>query len=481
MGDDLSRLDAIAQADLVRTRKASPLELVDAAIDRIERLNPKLNAVIHPFFDRARDQARRNALPDGPFRGVPFLLKDLFGHTEGDPMHFGARFLKESDFRVPHDSYLAAKFRAAGLVFLGRTNVPELGILPATESAAYGPARNPWNLDHSTGGSSGGSAAAVAAGMVPCAHGNDGGGSIRIPASECGLVGLKPSRGRTSFGPDLGVAVGGLGVEGVLSRTVRDTAAMIDVAQGYMPGDPYTAPPPARPCRDEVGAPPGRLRVGVMTTSPMGMTPVHAECVKAAEQTARLLRELGHDVEPSHPAALDDFEVGRHFSVMYAVQIVGTLAALERLGGRTLGPADVDAFNWELASLGRNISVAQYLETQDWIDGFTRRMASWWADGFDLLVTPTLPEPPPPIGWFAPDPTEPTITGLRASGFACWTSPFNMTGQPGISLPLHWTPDGLPVGVQLVAAYGREDLLVRVAAQVEQAAPWIDRRPPLFG
>ena len=294
-------------------------------------------------------------------------------------------------------------------------------------------------------------------------------------------MGLKPSRGRTSYGPDPGVAVGGLGVEGVLSRTVRDTAAMLDVAQGYMPGDPYTAPPPARSYRNEVGAPTGRLRVGVMTTSPMGITPVHAECVKAAEQTARLLRELGHDVEPSHPAALDDFEVGRHFSVMYAVQIVGTLAALERLSGKTLGPEDVDTFNWELASLGRNISVAQYLETQDWIDGVTRRMASWWADGFDLLVTPTLPEPPPPIGYFAPDPTEPTITGLRASGFACWTSPFNMTGQPGISLPLHWTPDGLPVGVQLVAAYGREDLLVRIAAALEQAAPWIDRRPPLFG
>ena len=252
---------------------------------------------------------------------------------------------------------------------------------------------------------------------------------------------------------------------------------MLDVAQGYMPGDPYTAPPPARPYRDEVGASPGRLRVGVMTTSPMGATPVHPECVKAAEQTARLLVELGHDVEPSHPAALDDFEVARHFSVMYAVQIVGTLAALERLSGRTLGPADVDAFNWELAALGRNISVAQYLETQDWIDGFTRRTAAWWATASACSSRRRCPSRRRRSGTCA-DPTRPD-RGLRRQR-PCWT-PFNMTGQPAVSLPLHWTPNGLPVGVQLVAAYGREDLLVRIAAALEQAAPWADRRPPLYG
>jgi amidase len=201
--------------------------------------------------------------------------------------------------------------------------------------------------------------------------------------------------------------------------------------------------------------------------------------VRAAESTARLLGELGHRVEPAHPAALDDYETGRHFSVMYAVQLVGTMSALERLAGRPLGQEDFDPFNWELAALGRVISVGQYLETEGWIGDFTRRLASWWTDGFDLLLTPTLPEPPPPLGWFKPDPTDPTSTGLRASGFACWTSPFNMSGQPAVSLPLHWTPDGLPVGVQLVAGYGREDLLIRVAAQLEQAAPWADRRPPI--
>jgi amidase len=480
MPDDLSRLDGVAQAELVRTRKASPAELVDAAIDRIERVNPKLNAVIHRFFERAREQARDGALPDGPFRGVPFLLKDLFGHTQGDPMHFGARFLKESDFRVPHDSYLAGKFRAAGLVFLGRTNVPELGILPTTESDAYGPARNPWNPEHSTGGSSGGSAAAVASGMVPAAHANDGGGSIRIPASECGLVGLKPSRGRTSFGPDIGVGVGGLGAEGVVTRTVRDTAALLDVAQGYMPGDPYTAPPPARPYRDEIGASPGRLRIGVMTTSPAGSTAVHPECLRAAEQGGRLLAELGHTVDAGHPDALDDLEVGRHFSVMYAVQLVGTMTFFERLVGRPLVASDFDPFNWALSELGRGLSVAQYLETEEWIAVFTRRVAAWWSAGFDLLLTPTLPEPPPRLGYFKPDAVDPTSTGLRASAFASFTSPFNMTGQPAITLPLHWSADGLPVGVQLVAAYGREDLLLRVAAQLESAAPWKDRRPAIY-
>jgi len=479
MADDFSRMDAVAQAELVRTRKASPAELVDAAITAIERLNPQLNAVIHRFFDRARAEARSGKLPDGPFRGVPFLLKDLFGHAAGDPMHCGTRFLRDADFRVPHDSYLAGKFRAAGLVFVGRTNVPELGILPATEPDAYGPTRNPWNPDHSTGGSSGGSAAAVASGMVPVAHANDGGGSIRIPASECGLVGLKPSRGRSSFGPDLGDAVGGLGVEGVVSRSVRDTAVMLDAIQGYMPGDPYTAPPPRRPYRDEVGASPGRLRVGMMTASPAGATPVHAECIRAAEQAGRLLAELGHTVEPAHPAALDEIEVSRHFSVMYAVQLVGTIRAFETLLGRPLTAEDLDPVNWGLAELGRAVPVGEYLETVDWMHGFTRRLAQWWADGFDLLVTPTLPVPPPQLGYFRPDPTDPMITGLRAAGFSCWTSPFNLTGQPAVSLPLHWTPDGLPVGVQLVAAYGSEDLLVRTAAQLEQAAPWKDRRPPI--
>ena len=246
MHDTLARLDAIAQADLVRRREVSPLELTEAAIARIVRVNPQLNAVIHPRFDAARAEARAVVPGSAPLAGVPFLVKDFLCLTEGDPIHLGTRVLRDAGMRAPHDSYLTQKLRAAGLVILGRTNTPELGTLPTTEPDAYGPTRNPWNLGHSTGGSSGGSAAAVAAGLVAAAHANDGGGSIRIPASECGLVGLKPSRGRTSFGPEMGDGIGGLVCEGVVTRSVRDTAALLDAMAGRMPGDPYSAPPPKR-------------------------------------------------------------------------------------------------------------------------------------------------------------------------------------------------------------------------------------------
>src|SRR5881296_2063993 len=268
MSDELAFLDATAQADLVQRRKVSPVELVDAAIARIERLDRELNAVIIPLFEKARAQAASPALPNGFFRGVPFLLKDIICHSAGDPYHAGMKLLRKLGWVEHEDTHLVAKFRAAGLVFLGRTNTPELGTLPTTEPDAYGPTRNPWDTGRSSGGSSGGSAAAVASGMVPAAHGNDGGGSIRIPASACGLVGLKPSRGRTSFGPDLGDALGGLVGEGVLTRSVRDTAAILDAIAGAMPGDPYTAPPPARPYREEVGRKPGKLRVGVLSRAP---------------------------------------------------------------------------------------------------------------------------------------------------------------------------------------------------------------------
>jgi len=263
MTDDLSHLDATAQAELVRSGQASPLELVDAAIERIERVNPELNAVITPLFDTARAQATSDRLPDGPLRGVPFVLKDLACHSAGDPFHEGMAFLKGRGWSEPEDTALAARFRAAGLITVGKTNTPELGILPTTEPQAHGPTRNPWDTSRSTGGSSGGSAAAVAAGLVPVGHANDGGGSIRIPASECGLVGLKPSRARVSSGPEFGDVMGGLTCELVVSRSVRDTATVLDAVHGMEPGDPYTAPEPARPYLDEVGADAGRLRIGV--------------------------------------------------------------------------------------------------------------------------------------------------------------------------------------------------------------------------
>src|SRR5213080_878779 len=277
MSDELATLDATAQAELVRRGKLSPSALVDAAIARVEAVNPKLNAVIIPLFEKARAQAASPNLPRGPFRGVPFLLKDLLAYSADDPHHMGTRLLKRLGFVAPHDSNTAARLRAAGFVFLGKTNTPELGTLPTTEPDAYGPTRNPWDPSRSTGGSSGGSAAAVAAGLVPAAHANDGGGSIRIPASECGLVGLKPTRGRTSLGPDAGESWAGAVAEHVVTRSVRDTAAVLQAVAGPMPGDPYAASTPRRPFTDEVGADPGRLRIGVLTEAPGAMVETHPD------------------------------------------------------------------------------------------------------------------------------------------------------------------------------------------------------------
>jgi len=480
MADAFAALDATGQAELVRGGDASPAELVDAAIARIECLNPTLNAVITPLFDKARQQARARDLPAGPFRGVPFVLKDLLGYTAGDPLHMGTRVLRDAGFTAPHDAYLAHKLRAAGFVFVGRTNTPELGTLPTTEPDAYGPTRNPWDTGRSTGGSSGGSAAAVASGMVPAGHANDGGGSIRIPASCCGLVGLRPSRGRSSLGPDFGDLLGGLVAEGAVTRSVRDTADILDVISGEMPGDPYTAPPPGRPFRDEVGASPGRLRIGLLSRPPGGFIESHPDCVAAVESAGKLLDSLGHHVEPSYPEALDDPLVGQHFNVMYATGTAHMLDVLAELTGRPVGRADVDSLNWALAEMGRSCSASQYLETVSWLQLYTRRVAQWWVGGHDLLLTPTLTEPPLPLGTLKPSPDDPIVAGLRASQFALFTLPFNITGQPAISLPLHWNAGGLPIGVQLVAPYGREDVLLRVAAQLETARPWADRRPPVF-
>src|SRR5262245_40694234 len=477
---DLALLDATAQAALVRDREVSPRELVDAAIARIEKVNPRLNAVIIPLFEKARASAASRDLPEGPFRGVPFLLKDLVCHSAGDPYHAGMRLLRDLRWVERDDTYLAARFRAAGFVFLGKTNTPELGPVPTTEPIAYGPTRNPWDRTRSPGGSSGGSAAAVATGMVPVAHANDGGGSIRIPASECGLVGLKPSRGRTSLGPDVGESWGGMTVEHVVARSVRDTAAVLDAVAGYVPGDPYTAPPPSRPWRDEVGAAPGRLRVGLTVRAPAGQFPIDAECATAAREAARLLESLGHRVEESYPAALDDPDAGRAPVHVVTAWTARDLDDWSERTGRRIGPADVEPMIWGIAEMGRAVSAVEYIRAVEHMHAYTRRMAAWWAaDGFDLLLTPTMIELPPPLGSFDATPGDPLHGFSRSAAFVAFTLPFNVTGQPAISLPLHWSANGLPVGVQLVAAYGREDVLVRVAAQLEAARPWRDRRPPI--
>ena len=358
---DLTRLDATAQAELVHKNEVTPLELVDAAISRIEKVNPRLNAVIIPLFDKARAQAKSGALPGGPFRGVPLALKDLVCATAGDPLHNGMRLLKNLNHVAPHDTYLAAKFKAAGFICVGRTNTPELGLIPTAEPESYGPSHNPWNLKHSTGGSSGGSAAAVAAGLVPVGHANDGGGSIRVPASECGLVGLKPSRGRVSLGPDFGEMWQGFAIEGVVTRSVRDTAGVLDAIAGNMPGDPYAAPPQQHPFAQEVSAHPGKLRIGFMKRSPQGGAPLHADCVSAVEETAWLLASLGHSVEEAHPTALDEAEFLRHFGAVVTAHAYATLESFGQQLGRALTQNDVEAWTWANAERGRKCSAGQYV------------------------------------------------------------------------------------------------------------------------
>lgn len=478
MADDLLDLDATAQAECVRRGDVSPRELTDAAIARIERLDPTLNAVILPAFEAARERAAA-PLPDGPFRGVPFLMKDLGGPEAGRRYTAGMRCLKDAGWSEPTNAYLVDKLLAAGLVILGRTNTPELGLMPTTEPAAWGATRNPWNLAHSPGGSSGGSAAAVAAGMVAAAHASDGGGSIRIPASMCGLVGLKPTRGRNSFGPGTGERWAGLSAEFVVTRSVRDAAALLDVTCGPMPGDPYAAAPPAQPYAQAIATPPGALRIGLMRTPPRDRgIELHPECRAAAEQTARTLEGLGHVVEEAHPEALDDPGGIMHFVGLVAASIARALdAAAEKLG-RPLTPDDVEPLTWAIAERGRAIRAAAYIGHVDAMHAYGRRLAAWWETGFDLLLTPGTAQPPPPLGYLQATPDSPFGGFMRAAAYGAYTTAFNLSGQPGISIPAAWSADGLPLGAQLVAASGREDLLLQVAAQIETAAPWRDRRPP---
>ena len=464
-------LDATAQADLVRRGEASPRELVEAAIARIEAINPKLDAVSRTRFDAARQEAEGD-LPDGPFRGVPILFKDLGCTVEGEVTAFGLGPLR--DLSIPVTSYLAEQFRSAGFIALGRTNVPELGTTVTTEPRSFPAARNPWDPAHSTGGSSGGSAAAVASGMVAVAHANDGGGSIRIPASECGLVGLKPTRGRVSQGPVTGEAWAGSTIDGSVTRTVRDAAAVLDVISAPMPGDPYYAPPLPRPLAQEVGADPGRLRIGFLDHTGLPGYLDDPQCRAAVAGAASLLESLGHHVEQSAPAAMLEPEIAQHFNAIIAADTEATMQAFEMLLGRPIGDDEIEPRNAAYRRAGRQLSAPAYLQSRAWLGMWARRMAGWWIS-HDLLLTPTLGAPPPELGWFTA--AGPEEEGARIASFIPYTPQFNMTGQPAVSLPLHWTPGGLPVGVQLVAAYGREDLLVRIASQLEQAAPWSHRHP----
>lgn len=476
MSDDLTWLDATAMAELVATGEVTPAELVAAAIARAERLNPELNAIIHPFFEQATEEAD-SALPEGPFRGVPFLRKDLGAALAGEPLHMGSRPLKKIDFRAPVDSSLALRFRSAGLVTIGKTNTPEWGIVPTTEPAAYGATRNPWDGDRSPGGSSGGSGAAVAAGIVPVAHANDGGGSIRIPASVNGLVGLKPSRGRVSEGPLSGDTMSGLVCEFVLTRSVRDVAALLDWVSGPEPGDPYTALPPERPYAEEVDREPGRLRIALLT-EPLTEDSFAPEVVAAAEEVARRLETLGHEVErPDLSGAGSGVDLFPTFMTRWAAGEAQMALTVEAAIGRPLTAEDVEPLTWTLIERGRRESAAEYLDAVGKHQFIGRMIAGLYEGGIDLVMTPTVGELPQPLGTYDDSGPDPMEAMIKARGFASFTGLFNATGQPAISLPLA-EHEGLPIGMQFAAPIWREDLLVRLAAQLERDLPWSDRHPP---
>ncbi len=491
---DYEDFDGLGLAELVRRHEVHPLDLVDEAIQRVEALNPVLNAVIHPLYERAR-QAAQGDLPNGPFRGVPFLVKDLVSTLAGEPMTSGSRFLR--GYVPPNDSELVRRYKAAGVVIVGKTNTPEFGIVPFTEPALFGPTRNPWDLERTPGGSSGGSAAAVAARIVPMAGGGDGGGSIRIPSSCCGLFGLKPTRGRNPIGPDIGEAWEGFTVEHVLTRSVRDSAAMLDAVAGPDVGAPYYAPPPERPFLEEVSRDPGRLHIA-FTDQPLLGHYVRDDCVAALHATVALLEELGHEVEEAVPD-VDGEAIAVAFLTMLAAHVRMDIEKAGRLSGRRLTRTGFEPTTWTLGLLGKAVSASAYVTAVQTMQRAARRVGQFF-EGFDLLLTPTLAEPPVPIG--ALQPTAAELALMKAAGalnaggllnalgiikpiaaktfdFVPYTPLFNITGQPAMSVPLYWTHSDLPVGLQFVGRFADEATLFRLAAQLEQARPWHDRKPPL--
>jgi amidase len=473
MPDELMSMSASDQAAAVRSGDVSAVELVEASLAQIDRLNGELNAVITPVEDRARAEAQHVTQGDDrPLAGVPIVVKDLLQLTEGVRTTFGSAAV--GDFVPRFDTALVRKLRAAGAILVGKTNTPEFGILPTTEPHRFGPTRNPWDTSRTSGGSSGGTAAAVAAGMVAFGHGNDGGGSIRIPASCCGLVGLKPSRGRISLAP-LVPQPAMLSTDGFLTWTVADTALGMDIGAGYEWGDLAWPPPPSAPFADAVTREPGRLRIGFTTLAPNDAD-VHPDCVAATEEAAKLLESLGHDVEEGAPdwnaeAFIETFTslwIGEHGS---------GVAGTGSLVGHPLDPDLLEPLSREMLEVARGMTAIDGYRALVAIRAYSRRVVGWWAD-HDVLVTPTLAQPPMPLGWLEPDPGEPALQMLdKSAGFVPFTPPLNASGQPAISLPLHQSAGGLPIGVQLVGPPAGEELLLSLAGQLERAAPWADRRP----
>jgi amidase len=472
--NDVALLDGTAQAELVRTKQVKPIELVEAAIERIQRVNPEINAVITPMYDQAR-QAAEGPIPEGPFTGVPFLLKDLGPMYQGVRQTMGSALMK---FMVaPIDSELTIRYKKAGLLTLGKTNTPEFGLVPTTEPKLFGPSRNPWDTTRTTGGSSGGSAAAVAAGIVPMAHANDGGGSIRIPAAACGLFGLKPTRARISLAPLFGDQMNGLTIDHAVTRTVRDSAALLDATAGPVPGDPYWAPPPERPYALEVGADPGKLRIAYTDKKLYGEGELHPDVVSALHDAIKLCEDLGHEVTEAYPA-LNGEQLVEAFTIVWEVGVALTLAAIRQFTGRDPGEDEIEPLTRTLWEEGKKYDAAAYLTAVSQLQMMARQVAAFH-EQYDIWMTPTLGEPPVPLGSFESTPDDPMSGFTRAADFVPFTPLQNATGQPAMSVPLSWNEEGLPIGIHFVGRFGDEATLFRLASQLEEARPWAHRRPPV--
>ena len=471
--EELSFLDATDLAKLIKKKDIQASELIEVTIERIEKINPQLNAVVTPMYNEAR-KASRGPLSDGPFAGVPFLIKDLLASYKGVRITFGTKNLQH--VIADHDSELVSRYKKAGLIAVGKTNTPELGLLPTTEPHLFGPCRNPWNPSRTTGGSSGGSAAAVASGMVPVAHGNDGGGSIRIPASCCGVFGLKPTRGRNPLGPDFGDLMSGFVAEHVLTRSVRDSAAILDATMGYEIGDPYCAPQPVMPYKKEVRKSPGRLRIAYMSQTLGGET-ISDDCVKALVDAVGLCSSLGHDLIEVNPK-LDAKNLAMAFTVIWAAGCASTIEGISFATGKKPSSDQYEPLTWGLYEMGKQITASNYLFAVQTLQKVSREVARFFLD-YDIFMTPTLGEPPVVLGTFD-SPADDLLKGWRRSAqFVPFTPLCNATGQPAMSVPLYWNEEELPIGTHFIGRFGDEATLFRLASQLEEARPWKNRKPPI--
>ncbi|MCW3026818.1 MAG: amidase [Solirubrobacterales bacterium] len=470
---DLMFRPATELAGMVRSGEVSARELVEASLGRIEELNPKLNAFVDVDAERALATADRIGSGDErPFAGVPVAIKNN-RPVEGLRLTYGCSLM--ADNLCEYDHNITRRLKDAGFVIVGTTTLPEYGILPTSEARLFGPTRNPWDLERTPGGSSGGSAAAVAAGIVPVAHGNDGGGSIRIPAACCGLVGLKPARGRISAAPELGDS--SLGIDGMLTRTVADTAAILDVLAGYEPGDATWAPPPLEPFAEAAAREPGRLRIAATTLPPIPDAVVDPVCSGAVAEAAELLRSLGHEVEEVTPPWQIE-GLSELFGAVFSVHISLSIAYSGMVAGREPTAEDMEPMSWAIFSMVKKLGAVENMAAVVQLQSHTRRLVSF-LEPYDALLTPALAERPLPLGTLDTAAPEPMSTFTRSGLFTPFTPVFNASGQPGISLPLYEGEDGLPLGVQIVGRPAGEGALLALAAQLEEARPWAQRRAPL--